>query len=78
MKKDLEIIKLMKKDLEEIKAAMLDAQQRETDRWRRVDALMMFMQNLQQAIGRTWKRQSTDEAGFRRIESWSRILESLL
>jgi len=50
MKKDLEIINSMKKDLEEIKAAMLDAQQKEVDHWRRVDALMMFMQDLQQAM----------------------------
>jgi hypothetical protein len=31
MKKDSEVIKLMKKDLEEIKATTLDAHQRETD-----------------------------------------------
>ena len=46
MKKDMEIIKLMKKDLEEIKVATLNTQQKEVDRWRRVDALMMFMQDL--------------------------------
>jgi hypothetical protein len=39
----------MKKDLEDIKLATLDAQNREADRWRRVDALMIFLQDLRQA-----------------------------
>jgi hypothetical protein len=64
MKKDLEVIKLMKKDLEEIKAATLDAQQRETDRWRRVDALMMFMQDLQQAMAERGKGKAPTKQVF--------------
>jgi hypothetical protein len=51
----LEDIKLLKKDLEEIKLATLDAQNREVDCWRRVDTMMMFMQDLQQAIAKRGK-----------------------
>ena len=40
----------MKKDLEDIKLATLDAKKREADYWSRVDALMIFLQDLQQAM----------------------------
>jgi hypothetical protein len=36
----------IKKDLEDIKLAMRDTQTREADRWRRVDTLMAFLQDL--------------------------------
>jgi hypothetical protein len=64
MKKDLEIIKLMKKYLEEIKVATLDAQQKEADHWRRVDALMMFMQDLQQAMAERGKGKAPTKQVF--------------
>jgi hypothetical protein len=48
----------MKKYLEEIKVAILDAQQKEVDCWRRVDTLMMFMQYLQQAMVKHGKEKS--------------------
>jgi hypothetical protein len=64
MKKDLEDIKLMKKDLEAIKLATLDTQKREVDHWRRVDALMMFMQYLQQAIAKRGKGKALTKQVF--------------
>jgi hypothetical protein len=60
----LEDIKLLKKDLEEIKMATLDAQNREADRWRRVDAMMMFMQDLQQAIAERGKGKAPTKQVF--------------
>jgi hypothetical protein len=40
----------LKKDLGEVKTTMLDMQNKDVDRWRRVDTLMSFLQDLRQAI----------------------------
>jgi hypothetical protein len=40
----------IKRDLRELKTITLDMQNRDTDRWSRVDKLMAFLQDLRQAM----------------------------
>jgi hypothetical protein len=43
-------LSIIKKDLEDIKMAMREVQTREDDRWRRVDTVMAFLQDLRRAM----------------------------
>jgi hypothetical protein len=40
----------LKRDLGEVKSVMLDMQNKDAERWSRVDTLMSFLQDLRQAI----------------------------
>jgi hypothetical protein len=54
----------MKKDLEDIKLATLDTQNREADRWSKVDALMIFLQDLRQAMVDSGKGKAQEKQVF--------------
>jgi hypothetical protein len=68
----------LKKDLGEVKSAMLDMQNRDADRWSRVDTLMSFLQDLRTSYSGPRQGKSTGVPSLRRAMARTRFLNDFL